>query len=62
MQLLNLIAHEKLTIRVLYIWYRNLDDKEAIIFQVVNFSLFLVTLLRFERVVPRSNFGTLYCN
>lgn len=61
MQLLNLIAHEKLTIRVLYIWYRNLDDKEAIIFQVVNF-LFLMTLLRFERVVLRSNFGTLYCN
>lgn len=50
MQLLNLIAHEKLTIRVLYIWYRNLDDKEAIIFQVVN-VLFLMTLLRFERVV-----------
>lgn len=61
MQLLNSIAHEKLTIRVLYIWYRNLDDKEAIIFQVVNF-LFLMTLLRFERVVLRSNFGTLYCN
>lgn len=61
MQLLNWIAHEKLTIRVLYIWYRNLDDKEAIIFQVVNF-LFLMTLLRFERVVLRSNFGTLYCN
>lgn len=61
MQLLNLIAHEKLTIRVPYIWYRNLDDKEAIIFQVVNF-LFLMTLLLFERVVPRSNFGTLYCN